>query len=233
MESAFRDPELKLIETFLWDGAQYVRLPCHLARMGASAGALRFPFDPGTLPLPANPGPRALRCRLTLDRRGRFEWTTAPLPPSKPQWSLAVASEHVSPADPRLLHKTTDRALYDRTRAALPMGVDEVIFLNERGEVAEGTITNLFFDLGAGLMTPPLASGCLPGCLRAELLESGAAREAVLGKADLSRARLWVGNSLRGLIPAALGSPRSAPRSGGNALQAGSAEGRPSFRAGS
>ena len=108
---------------------------------------------------------------------------------------------------PRLAHKTTDRALYDRARAALPAGVDEYLFLNERGEAAEGTITTLFFDLGDGLRTPPLSSGCLPGCLRAELLATGRAREEPLPASLLPRAKLWMGNSLRGLIPAVLPAP--------------------------
>jgi branched-subunit amino acid aminotransferase/4-amino-4-deoxychorismate lyase len=51
------------------------------------------------------------------------------------------------------------------------------------------------------LLTPPLSSGLLPGILRAELLESGAAEEAVLTQADLS-GEVYFGNSLRGLIPA-------------------------------
>lgn len=206
MESPFRDPDLRLIETFGWDGNSFPRLQRHKARMAASAATLGFTFDPAefdaALPAPADPGP--LRMRLTLDRAGRFDLTTAPLPPAAPVWRLALAGARVRSDDPRLAHKTTDRAPYDQARATLPEGVDEVLFLNERDEVAEGTITNLFFDLGQGLMTPPLASGCLPGCLRAELIAAGRAREAVLNAADLRAARLWVGNSLRGLISAAL-----------------------------
>jgi len=106
--------------------------------------------------------------------------------------------------DPWLQVKSTRRTRYDTDRAALPEGVDEWIYCNERDEVCEGTITNVFFDTGEGMRTPPLASGCLPGCLRAELLASGACREQVLRGADLERARLWVGNALRGLIPARL-----------------------------
>ncbi len=79
-----------------------------------------------------------------------------------------------------------------------------MIFLNERDEVCEGTITNVFFDLGDGLCTPPLTCGCLPGVLRADMLATGQAREAVLTAADLPRAQLRVGNSLRGLIAATL-----------------------------
>ena len=58
---------------------------------------------------------------------------------------------------------------------------DEVILLNERGEVCEGTITNVFADVGDGvLVTPALACGLLPGVLRGELLDEGRASEAVL-----------------------------------------------------
>ncbi|HRO13059.1 aminotransferase class IV, partial [Amaricoccus sp.] len=89
-------------------------------------------------------------------------------------------------------------------RAALPTGVDEAVLLNERGEVAEGTITSVFLDLGDGLVTPPLAAGALPGVLRAELLATGACREERVPGAALGRGRLFVGNSLRGLIPARL-----------------------------
>ena len=59
------------------------------------------------------------------------------------------------------------------------------------------------------MRTPPLACGCLPGILRAELLASGRVQEAVLTETDLPRARLWMGNALRGLIPATL--VRTAP----------------------
>ena len=85
-----------------------------------------------------------------------------------------------------------------QARAALPAGLDEVVFLNERGEVCDGTITTVFFDRGAGMRTPPLACGLLPGVLRAEL----AVPEEVLLAGDLPKVRLWVGNALRGLIPA-------------------------------
>ena len=206
MESAFRDPGLKLIETFGWDGNAYPRLPRHLARMKESAQVLGFPCDSDVLSaaLPPDPGSEPLRLRLTLSRQGEVDLTSAPLAQNPPEWRVAIAPSRVVSADPRLAHKTTDRALYDQTRARLPQGIDEMLFLNERDEVAEGTITNLFFDLGQGLSTPPLWSGCLPGCLRAELIETGQVREALLMSSDLASARLLVGNSLRGLLPARL-----------------------------
>jgi len=50
-------------------------------------------------------------------------------------------------------------------------GFDEVILLNERGEVCECTSANLFIARGSEVFTPPLNSGCLPGVTRALLLE--------------------------------------------------------------
>ena len=80
------------------------------------------------------------------------------------------------------------------------------MFLKERGEVAEGARSNVFVDRDGILLTPPLASGCLPGVLRGELLASGQAREATLMPADL-QAGFWLGNALRGLIRVSLPGP--------------------------
>lgn len=205
MESPFCRADTRLIETFGWDGTAFRRIGAHLARARASAAALGFGWNEPAVEqaLARIGGDDPLRVRLTVGRAGDVEVTTAPLGPPSAGWRLILSPDRLDPDDPRLRHKTTERALYDRTRAALPAGTDEAVFLNTRGEVCEGTITNLFFDLGDGLMTPPLASGCLPGILRAELVLSGRAREAVLTEADLPRARLWMGNSLRGLIGAA------------------------------
>ncbi|HKE21134.1 MAG TPA: aminotransferase class IV [Bryobacteraceae bacterium] len=49
-------------------------------------------------------------------------------------------------------------------------GFDEVILLNERGEVAECTSANIFIANGGEVSTPPLSSGCLPGITREVLL---------------------------------------------------------------
>ncbi|MFN6952997.1 MAG: aminotransferase class IV, partial [Albidovulum sp.] len=96
-------------------------------------------------------------------------------------------------------HKTTRREPYEAARAEFSKDeADEVILLNERGEVCEGTITTVFFDRGQGMRTPPLSCGLLPGVLRAEM----GCPEEVLRAEDLGAVRLWVGNALRGLIPA-------------------------------
>jgi 4-amino-4-deoxychorismate lyase len=195
-----RAGDARLIETLLLDGAGFPRLPLHLARLAAGAGALGFPCDLVVVEraLRGAVGAGPLRVRLTLGAAGDVEVTVAALPAAKAVWRLGLAAERLESGDPWLRVKSTRRAAYDAARAALPQGLDEVVFLNERGEVCDGTITTVFFDRGQGMRTPPLSCGLLPGVLRAEL----AVPEEVLLAAELPRVRLWVGNALRGLIPA-------------------------------
>lgn len=197
------DPALRLIETALWNGTACPRLEGHLARLAAGAAALGWPCDieAARAALSAEEGAPA-RLRLTLDRSGRLEVTRGPLPPSPREWRLGLASARLDSSDPWLRLKTSRRGVYDAARAAMPPGLDELLFLNERGEVCDGTITTVFFDRGRGMRTPPLSSGLLAGVLRAEMLGSGQCREEVLHESDLPRVRLWVGNALKGLIPA-------------------------------
>jgi branched-chain amino acid aminotransferase len=55
-------------------------------------------------------------------------------------------------------------------------GYDEVVLLNERGEVAECTAANIFCVRGGRVATPPLSSGCLAGVTRSLVLELGPQR---------------------------------------------------------
>ena len=87
--------------------------------------------------------------------------------------------------------------------------LDEVVLLNERGEVAELTSANIFVVRDHEILTPPLESGCLPGVTRALILEELAVpgyriAEAVLMPADLESAdEVFVTSSTRDTIPVA------------------------------
>lgn len=215
-EGALRDGTaagFELIETLRWEpGEGFVRRERHLARLYASADALGFAADPQAIgeALRECQGERVpLRVRLTLAKDGKANATTAPFEPLAKDavWTLRVAAVRIDADDPLIRHKTTRREVYEAARAEFSREeADEVLLLNERGEVCEGTITNVFVDAGEPeLVTPALASGLLPGVLRGEMIEQGRAKEAVLTEADLQVAKaLYVGNSLRGLIRARL-----------------------------
>jgi len=215
-ESAIRNAaasRFELIETLRWQpDSGFVRLERHLARLAASARELGFVFDAhrieNALQSAVDPA-AAKRVRLVLAPDGQAQCTTSIFNPLAPGtiWRLALAVTKLDETDPLLAHKTTRRAPYEAARAEFtPEETDEVILTNRGGELCEGTITNLFVDMGDGrLLTPALACGLLPGVLRAELIDTGRAAEAVLDETMLAAARkLYVGNSLRGLIPAVL-----------------------------
>jgi len=84
-------------------------------------------------------------------------------------------------------------------------GLDEVILLNERGEISECTSANVFAIEGRRVWTPPLSSGCLPGVTRALLLEEVhdfEIREKTLFPKDLESAdEVFVTSTTRELMP--------------------------------
>ena len=177
-----------------------------IAELGASAAYFALPFDRLAIEalLDAQAFTAPMRVRLTLDASGPA-LTAVPLPANPELFRFAIADTVLDSQSLWLAHKTTNRAFYDapRQRAQAAYGVDEVVFCNERGELTEGSITNLFVERDGRLLTPALSSGLLPGTLRAQLLATGQAEEAALTLADLGRAEaVWLGNSVRGLLPA-------------------------------
>jgi 4-amino-4-deoxychorismate lyase len=203
-----------LIETMRWEpGDGFVRFERHMARLRASAAELGFAYEAdgidATLESTVSRSALPLRVRLILSRNGTASASAQTYEPFTPStvWSVKLAQTQLDTADRLLRHKTTRREVYARARAEYPAAqADEVLLANERGEICEGTITTLFSDFGGGtLLTPRLDCGLLAGVLRAEMLDRGKAKEAVLTMNDLRAASaLYVGNSLRGLIPARL-----------------------------
>ncbi|WP_064694348.1 aminotransferase class IV family protein [Rhizobium aegyptiacum] len=204
--------DFSLIETLRWQpGEGFIRLRLHLARLSRSARRLGFPQPLGAaakLDETVREAMGPLRIRMTFDAQGRIEVTSAPFVPLAPDtiWTVRLAATRLDPAD-RLLHvKTTRRAVYETARSEYAQSeADEVILLNERGEVCEGTITSIFLDDGSGILrTPPISCGLLAGVLRTELICARKARVGRLSLADLDAGAFYLGNSLRGLIRAKL-----------------------------
>jgi para-aminobenzoate synthetase/4-amino-4-deoxychorismate lyase len=114
---------------------------------------------------------------------------------------VALSTRPVDPDDVFLHHKTTHRAAYDARRAEHP-GADDVLLVNARGELTEGTVANLVVQQDGARWTPPRASGLLGGVRREALVAAGAVGERVLRPADLAGAEgAWLVNALRGWVP--------------------------------
>ena len=196
-----------LIETMFFDPVEGVqRLEGHLARMKASAETLGFAFDRhgarNSLQSATFRLRSAARVRMRLAPSGALAVEVSPMPRlAELPVTVAVRSAPMTADDFRLAHKTSQRAAYDAAR--LDSGAAEVVFVDEPGFVTEGSWSNIFVERDGQLLTPPLALGLLPGVLRAELIDKGRAVESHLRLADLADG-FFIGNSLRGLIPARL-----------------------------
>lgn len=216
-------PAFALLETLrldLRDGARFPDGAAHLARLAASARYFGF-ADPtararealdglarraGATAPAGGSSAGAWRVRLTAAPDGLVSATTteAPLPAGAP-WRVAVAPTPVDADDVFLHHKTTHRAVYDARRAEHPT-LDEVLLVNRRGELTEGSITNLVVQRDGVRWTPPRTSGLLGGVARGRALAEGSVRERVLRVEELEGAdAVWVLNALRGWVPVRIG----------------------------
>lgn len=97
---------------------------------------------------------------------------SAGLPPYREPVRLGLRAQGRHAASPLAGVKTT--AWLNNVwhlQEAQKAGFDEVVLLNERGEVSECTAANIFLVRGGRVLTPPLTSGCLEGVTRAVLFE--------------------------------------------------------------
>lgn len=209
------DPPFALIETLRWTrGAGYYLLDRHLDRLAASAAYFGYPCDRDAVSRRLGREAHGFdgevqRVRLTLDAAGEVAVTATAvdLPPDGTVFRYALAEARTDSGDRFLYHKTTWREAYDGAlaEAKRATGCDEVLFVNERGELTEGSYTNLFIDRDGVLLTPPVACGLLDGTLRRALFADPArdVEEAVLTPEDLQTAdAVYLGNSVRGLVRA-------------------------------
>ncbi len=209
---AFRADRDDAVRARAGPGAASCCIDRHIERLETSARYFAFAFDEGAVRAALEEAVAGrnerLRVRLLLSEAGNITVTVTPLPAPAGDavMKFAVSDTRLNSADIFLFHKTTRRDLYDREWQAYhdSVGADEVVYVNEKGELAEGSRTTIFLERDGRLLTPALSSGLLPGTLRADLLAEGRADEAVLTLEDLRSAdAIWLGNSVRGLVRAA------------------------------
>ena len=202
--------DFDLIETMAFSpDAGIPLLDLHLERIKASASEFGFAFDRHALrnaiqALCFEAG-TAAKLRLAISRSGAYALELAEMPPLLPAPVVcAVLHLPVDEGDWRLRHKCSDRSFYEAgLDAARGAGAAEALFIRDDGLVTEGSITNIFVAHDGRLLTPPARLGLLPGVLRRSLIEAGQAVEAELRLDDLEDG-FFIGNALRGLMPAEL-----------------------------
>ena len=184
-----------LFETMRAYGGFVFRLDKHLNRLSGSGGRLGIPAitaglkEAVTATLQANKLSDA-RIRITVSIG---EGGIAPDTRQCQKPTVLVMAEHYEPP-PERVYRTGFKAIvsslvrYSRSplsiiksanylenmlakQEAAAAGADEAIRLNEKGFLAEASMSNVFLIADGKLMTPPLESGILPGITREAVIE--------------------------------------------------------------
>jgi para-aminobenzoate synthetase/4-amino-4-deoxychorismate lyase len=198
-------PDFSLLETIRWmPNEGYFLLRYHLERLLLSADYFDIRVDEAAVRealagIDGEFGEAARRVRVLVSRDGRVSCETAALEDEGGRpLRVAVAASPVDSTDLFLYHKTTHRGVYEHALAA-HSGCDDVILLNERGEVTESCSANVVVEIGGKRFTPPVRCGLLAGTYRQWMLDNRLVEERVLSRADLEAAsRVWLVNSVRG-----------------------------------
>ena len=198
----------ELLETLRLEEGVLVDGDAHLARMAEAARHFAFvsAADAARAALAelraAHPA-GTWRVRLLADRAGTARAQAFALAPTSAPVRVRLADRPLPGSDGEFVRfKTTHRAHYDAF-APTDAGIFDTLLWNERGELTEFTRGNVALKIGGRWLTPPMASGLLPGIARARLLREGTIVEATLVRGDVARAeQLAFFNSLRGWLRA-------------------------------
>lgn len=224
----------ELIETMLADSTGHIeRLPAHLNRLLRSARQLNY-----TCPSPdlvhdtiqthlrnaqqqyADDDVQvssdcAYRVRLLLNRAGHVSVQVSSLARLDTLPLVAISPVRLDSRQAWLQHKTTYRPWYDSATRWLADHTAhfDLLFLNERDELCEGSRSNVYLAKDGMWITPPLRCGLLGGVMRQHLLSTGQVKEGLLMRQDLDTpgVRIRLSNGLRGWFDVHLHKPSDAP----------------------
>ena len=202
----------QLIETMRWSKKTgFVLVSDHLSRLKSSATYFNFSFNE-----------KKIRQRLrdiskTLNATFNYRVRLLLFPDGKVNFSYQRIEEGRKPSAPRitfvrrktnsqnifLYHKTTNRQLYNQEyEKAKRAGFSEVIHENERNEITEGAISNIFIRQGKVYYTPPVSCGLLGGVYRQYFMKkkSPLVKEKILRRRDLYEAdAIYLTNAVGGV----------------------------------
>jgi para-aminobenzoate synthetase/4-amino-4-deoxychorismate lyase len=201
------NPPFQLIETVLLnEQSELVYLDEHVSRLKQSAEYFGYLFDDEMIrnellnyAKSLNP-PCAIRLLLSEDGEILLSNRTITSIPDHPK--IVISDKRVDSDNPFYFHKTTNRDVYNSEREkANANGAFEVIFLNEKGYVTEGSISNIFIHKNGTWVTPPIEDGLLNGVWRQKYLAEHKGIEMHLTLDDMLDAeRIVVGNSVMGAV---------------------------------
>jgi para-aminobenzoate synthetase/4-amino-4-deoxychorismate lyase len=199
----------EIFETMKYENGEIIFLDEHLARMKSAAYYFLFKFNEKKIKkqiesVISDIGKRQNRkIRLALSKWGKVRIDVSNIPRLPKNVSVIVSQNKINSKDKFRHFKTTNRKLYDEEYSRYSSKCFyEVLYLNEKDELAEGSRTNILIRKGNSWFTPSLNSGALPGIYRKYFIEKHQnVSEIKLIIEDLTNSdELFLTNALRGEV---------------------------------
>jgi branched-chain amino acid aminotransferase len=164
-----------------------------IARYGSDSGRLRLTVASGAGPLGPVRGTSGPTVTIAIDALPHFAPTvrvvTVP-------W---IRNERSPLAG---IKSTSWGEGVEMLRRVRQMGADEALLADSTGRLSEAIAANVFLVLGGELVTPTLATGCLPGVARSVVLDAGLAIEHDVAIESIGRAdAIFLASSISGIRP--------------------------------
>ncbi len=143
------------------------------------------------------------KVRLTLNKWGRVKIDFSSIAPIPESVKIIISDKSIDSENKFQYFKTTNRERYNSELTKYNRaGYVEVIFFNEKEELAEGCTTNIFVKKNDVWLTPPITSGILPGIYRNQFINTQKdVKETIITLNDLLNAdEVMLANSVRGEV---------------------------------
>ncbi|HSW56064.1 MAG TPA: aminodeoxychorismate synthase component I [Ignavibacteriaceae bacterium] len=199
----------EIFETMRCENGEIKFLDDHLTRIKSAADYFLFKFNEKKIrkqlakSIAGVDKLKIKKIKLSLTKWGEIRIDVSDIPNAAKNISAIISQSKIDSTDKFRYFKTTNRKLYDDEYASFcEKGFYEVIYFNERNELAEGSRTNIFIRKSNTWFTPKYESGALPGIYRKYFIgKNSEVSEKTFNVDDLLSAdELLLTNALRGEV---------------------------------
>ncbi|MHC1737939.1 MAG: chorismate-binding protein [Ignavibacteriaceae bacterium] len=199
-----KNPYFEIFETILVENKSPFLLDYHLKRLKNAADFFIFSFSIKSVEnrirqFIKSHDQLTYKLKVTLNKWGGITLVPSEINPLSAEIKVILSPSRIKTTNRFQYFKTTERRLYDSELKKYSRdGYSEVIYLNEKDEVAEGSFTNIVIRKGKNLFTPPIEAGILNGVYRQYLIDSKKISVSNLSFSDLKEAKeIYLINSVR------------------------------------
>ncbi len=197
-KTKFLNDEFQIIETMKVENGNILLANEHFTRMEKAAKYFNFKFKKPKINITEN------NCilRVLLNKDGDFEFQTREISNKIISKKITISPIIQNSKNEFLYYKTTYRPWFFDSFQKIKNGeIFDEIFLNEKGELTEGSRSNIILLINKKMYTPPITCGLLNGTYRQKLINEGKCIEKILYKNDLKNAeKIFCVNSVRGMV---------------------------------